>query len=398
VRYDYIDQAPDLTAFCRDISGASAIAFDTEFIAEDTYRPQLCLLQVAAAGRLAVIDPLAVPDLTPFWELIAVPGRATIVHAGREEFRFCVGAIHRRPEGWFDIQLAAAFVGLEYPAAYSTLIYKLFGETVPKGETRTDWRRRPLSQNQIQYALEDVRYLEPMRNILLERLQSMGREDWFREDTVKWQDAVENHDQQEMWRRVSGIASLSARSLAVVRELWRWRDSEAQRRDCPARRVLRDDLIVELARRKTSDLKRIAAVRGLERAKRHVAEISQHIQLALDLPDNQCPRQLRKGHSNSSQYGLLGQFLNNSLGVISRSAQLAPTLVGTIQDVRDLIAYRLETGDLPAGNPPLLTQGWRAEVVGRVIEDLMHGRLAMRVSDPHATQPLVFEPAAPRGD
>lgn len=392
VHYDYLDDSRGLIDFCREIAEADSIAFDTEFISEDSYQPELCLIQVAAAGRLAVIDPLAIADLQPFWELVSRPGHTTIVHSGREEFRFCVRSGCARPRDWFDVQLAAAFIGMEYPAAYGTLLYKLIGKSVSKGETRTDWRRRPLSRTQLEYALEDVRHLEPMRDILLSRLRELGRELWFQEDIEQWQDEVEEQDQNQNWRRVAGISSLSARSLAIVRELWAWRDEEAKRRNCPPRRLLRDDLLVELARRKIADEKRIGAVRGLERYRRHLGEIANRIQTALDLPDDQCPRLETKNNANTPPFGLLGQYLNASLGVISRSAQLAPTLVGTVQDVRDLIAYRLELGASNGRQPPLLAKGWRAEVVGRVIDDLLEGRLVMRVQDPLADQPLVFEP------
>jgi len=182
VHYDYLDNASGLQDFCRDIARAESIAFDTEFISEDSYQPDLCLIQVAADGRLAVIDPLAVEDLKPFWDLLSQPTHTTIVHSGREEFRFCVRSGSARPSGWFDVQLAAAFVGLEYPAAYGTLIHKLIGKSVAKGETRTDWRRRPLSRTQLEYALEDVRHLKPMHDILLNRLRDLGRETCIRED------------------------------------------------------------------------------------------------------------------------------------------------------------------------------------------------------------------------
>src|SRR5207244_2461404 len=151
------------------IAGSGAIAFDTEFVSEDSYRPDLCLVQVAAAGKLAVIDPHAVEDLAPFWNLLAAEGHETIVHAGREEFRFCRRAIGRRPARLFDIQLAAALIGLEYPAAYGTLISRLLGQRLGKGETRTDWRKRPLTPVQLEYALQDVIYLEPLRDLIHER-------------------------------------------------------------------------------------------------------------------------------------------------------------------------------------------------------------------------------------
>lgn len=396
VEYEYIDNQQKLAEFCDAIAECPVIGFDTEFISEDTYRPELCLVQVAAGAKLGIIDPLATGDVSPFWRVLAAPNHATIVHAGREEFRFCTQSINQRPSGWFDIQLAAGFVGLEYPAAYSTLISRLLGKTLPKGETRTDWRKRPLSDRQLEYALQDVLYLEPIRDLLTARLIELERLSWLEEDLERWQNQLEHDESRERWRRVSGVNGLSRRSLAIVRELWQWRDAEAQRRDCPQRRVLRDDLIVELARRKTADPRRIQALRGLERLKRHHQELAQRIQSALDLPDDQCPAQMARSGNNSAQFGLLGQFLNSALGTICRSVNLAPTLVGTIQDVRDLVGFRLGIEMPPNGRPPALSEGWRADVVGRVIDDLLAGRLALRVEDAHRDQPLEFVPVPER--
>jgi len=391
VDYVYIDNQQKLAEFCDEIADYPVIGFDTEFISEDTYRPELCLIQVAAGSKLGIIDPFAAGDVSSFWRVLAAPDRTTIVHAGREEFRFCAQAINQRASGWFDIQLAAGFVGLEYPAAYSTLISKLIGKTLPKGETRTDWRRRPLSDRQLEYALQDVLYLEPIRDLLTERLIKLDRLSWLEEDLERWQDQLEHDESQERWRRVSGINGLSRRSLAIVKEIWRWRDGEAQRRDCPQRRVLRDDLIVELARRKSADPRRIQALRGLERLKRYHEDLAAQIQIALNLPDDKCPEQLSRGGKNSAQFGLLGQFLNTALGTICRTARLAPTVVGTIQDVRDLVAFRLGIDQPSDGRPPALAEGWRADVVGRVIDDLLSGKLAIRVENVHADQPLAFE-------
>jgi len=392
VEYAYIDDQKKLAQFCDEIADAPVIGFDTEFISEDSYRPELCLIQVAAGDTLGIIDPLAAGDVSSFWRVLAAPGHITIVHAGREEFRFCAHSIGERPSGWFDIQLAAGFVGLEYPAAYSTLISKLLNKTLPKGETRTDWRRRPLSDRQLEYALHDVIYLAPIRDLLMTRLKKLDRVSWVEEDLERWQNQLEHDESRERWRRVSGINGLSRRSLAIVQEIWKWRDAEAQRRDCPQRRVLRDDLIVELARRKTSDPRRIQALRGLERVKRHHEELAERIQVALDLPDDQTPEPFSRGGKNSAQFGLLGQYLNCALGTICRSAKLAPTVVGTIQDVRDLVAFRLGIDQPSGGRTPALAEGWRADVVGRVIDDLLAGKLAIRVEDVLADQPLAFEP------
>jgi len=380
--------AQGLAALADQLADADTIAFDTEFVSEDTYRSELCLIQIAAGDRLSVVDPLAVTDTAPFWERLAAEGHETVVHAGREELCFSLSIIGRRPARLFDVQIAAGLVGYEYPAGYGSLLNKLLGESPKKGETRTDWRRRPLSHHQIDYALDDVRYLVALRDRLRDQLEKLGRNAWMDAEMAAWQDDVEASRTREKWRRVSGINGLSARSLAIVRELWRWRETEAERRDLPVRRVLRDDLIVELARRQTADLKRISAVRGLERGdlKRHMPEIARHIDIALQLPDSGVPQFERR--EVPQQLNVLGQFLATALTSICRGARLAPSLVGTASDVRDLIAFRLGYN---VDEPPLLATGWRAEVVGQQLDDLLFGRTSIRIVDPKSDEPLAFE-------
>ncbi len=255
----------ELAALCQSLATSSTISFDTEFVSEHTYRSQLCLIQVCAGDQLAAIDPLAVKDLSPFWEQIVAPGREIIVHAGREEMGFCLRAVGRLPERVFDVQVAAGLIGLEYPAGYGNLINRVLGLSAAKGETRTDWRRRPLSDRQIHYALEDVRHLIPLRDKLAARLERLGRFDWLDEEMSAWRSDTAESFTRQRWRKVTGSSSLSGRNLAIVRELWLWREQEAQRRDSPARQVLRDDLIVELARRRSAEPQQIRAIRGFER-------------------------------------------------------------------------------------------------------------------------------------
>jgi ribonuclease D len=130
VQYEYISSGTDLKQFCEQAKSASSIYYDTEFVSEDTYRPELCLVQVAVADQLAVIDPYEVGSTAPFWDLITAGEHQTVVHAGREEFRFCWHATEKRPNNLFDVQIAAGLIGLEYPASYGKLIAKLLGDRV----------------------------------------------------------------------------------------------------------------------------------------------------------------------------------------------------------------------------------------------------------------------------
>jgi ribonuclease D len=390
VQFEYIKTEDHLRRFCDEMKSAECVAFDTEFVSEDSFRPDLCLIQVAVAGRLAVIDSKVIDDVTPFWQWVVSPGHETLVHSGREELRFCWWATGARPVELFDTQIAAALVGMEYPAAYSTLINRLLDKTLSKDETRTDWRKRPLSQRQIEYALMDVAYLEQIRDNLRSKLDRLDRRGWLATEMEAWQSEVISAESNDRWRRVSGISGLSPRSLAVVRALWAWREEEAEKRNIPARRMLRDDLIIELAKRQSADPKRVTAIRGLEYGhwQKHMPKISAAIESALQLPEEECPRPIRG--NGYQQLSLLGQFISTALGSICREAKVAPSMVGTVQDIRELLADRLGMRSKQEP-PPALAQGWRAEVVGNMVDELLRGKLAVKIEDPHSDEPLAFE-------
>ena len=366
------------------------LCFDTEFVSEHTYRSQLCLVQVAAPGILAVIDTLKARDLEPFWRLLAEPGRTTVVHAGREEFGFILHAIRTRPSQLFDVQVAAGLVDHDYPAGYASIVRRFLNLPTNKGETRTDWRQRPLTQAQLEYAVDDVRHLEQLWRKLERKLESLGRVAWMQEEMAAWQDDVEQSFSRKRWRRVSGLNGLSRRELAIARELWHWRDSVAEERDMPPKRVLRDDLLVELCKRKSADERQISAIRGMQRSDlRYILKgLSDAIARGLDLPEEECPGGERH-RTPPPQLAMLGQFMATAVAGMCRSEHLAPALVGTSSDMRDLLAYKLGYHD--GDRPPLLASGWRANVVGSLVDDLLAGRAALRIGDIKSHDPLVIE-------
>ncbi|MEI8375760.1 MAG: HRDC domain-containing protein [Planctomycetota bacterium] len=390
MNYESITTDGQLGEFCKELASSPWIALDTEFVSEHTYRPELCLIQVSTPQRLAMIDAMVVHDVRPFWQAVVDGSHETIVHAGRGEMEFCLLAVGQLPKNLFDVQLAAGLAGIEYPAGYGTLVAKLLGESSEKQETRTDWRKRPLSKRQLDYAVQDVYYLGLIRDRIHARLEELGRLSWMTEDTTAWCEELCLAMSSERWRRVSGNSGLDQRSLAIVHELWKWRESEAKRRDQPARRVLRDDLIIELAKRQTADVKRIGAVRGLERGDllRKVNDIAACIQRALALPEEQCPP--RTPRDTTPQLSVLGQFLFSALGSVCRQTHMAPNLVGGPNDIRDWIAWRL-AGAETLRRLPKLASGWRAEFVGRLFDDLLSGKTSIRIGDPASEFPLILE-------
>lgn len=388
--YELIADDEAFDKLIKELETADFIGFDTEFVSEDCYRPDLCLLQIATRDQFWIVDTKSISDAKRFWEVLVEGDHETVVHAGREELRFCLQATGKSPRNMVDIQIAAGFVGLEYPAAYSTLVSKLLGISLSKGETRTDWRRRPLTNRQLDYALQDVVYLASIRDVLLKKLEKLGRSAWLTDEIQNWQTDIEQYETQKRWRRVGGISGLSRRGLAIVRELWIWREKEGERRNRTPRRILRDDLIVELARRETSDSVRIQSVRGFERRelKRHIGEICDCVQRGLDLPEDQLPK--KSNYQSTPQLNLVGQFLTAAVGSLCRDASIAPAIVGTTQEIRELVSFRLGLRGNHGQEPPELAKGWRGELIGESINDLLAGRAGLRIDDPMSDQPLTI--------
>ena len=388
--FDHVTSDAEVRDLVDRLARHPFVAFDTEFVSEHTYRSQLCLVQVAAPGILAVIDTLKARDLEPVWRLLAEPGRTTVVHAGREEMGFILQAIQARPSKLFDVQVGAGLVDHDFPAGYASIVRRFLNLPTNKGETRTDWRQRPLSQAQLDYALDDVRHLERIWRKIESKLDALGRTSWMEEEMASWQDEVEESFIRKRWRRVSGLSGLSRRELAVARELWHWRDSVAEARDMPPKRVLRDDLLVELCKRKSADPREISAIRGMQRSDlRHIlGGLSEAIARGLELPEEECPGG-EKFRAPPSQLAVLGQFMATALAGACRQMNLAPALVGTASDMRDLLAWKL--GYHHGDRDPVLASGWRAAVVGPIVDDLLSGRAALRIGDLNSNDPLVIE-------
>ncbi|MEQ8211437.1 MAG: HRDC domain-containing protein [Lacipirellulaceae bacterium] len=383
-----LTQQAEVDALCRRIAPSPVIGIDTEFVSEHTFYPELCLIQVATADEMAVIDPQEV-DVLPFWKMLVEGEHTTVLHAGREEFNFILRAVGKLPTDVFDVQIAAGLCSNEYPAAYGSVVHKFLNHKPRKGEQRTDWRKRPLTDAQIDYALEDVRYLLDLRTTLVELLEERQRISWFEQEMARWSQTVVEAQDRRDWRRTSGIGRLNPTGLAIVRELWHWRYEEAKQLNQPQKRILRDDLMVEIANRKTDNPERILGIRGLQRGllKRKVDELADCVRRGIANPE----KRNRSGRRRElpTQLNLLGQFLTPAMTTICRQAEVAASMVGTATDFREFIAHRMgfsETEELPK-----LAQGWRGELVGNLIDDLLNGKKSIRIANLDDEDPLVFD-------
>ncbi|HEY2786980.1 MAG TPA: ribonuclease D [Fimbriiglobus sp.] len=383
-----VASSADLTVCLDHLAGQSQIAFDTEFVGEDTYRPELCLVQVATAEKLFLIDPYATGPLDGFWNLLTDPNRLVIVHAGREEIRMCRYGVGRPPANVFDVQIAAGLVGYAYPIGYGNLVNDVLGIRTNKGETLTDWRRRPLTPAQERYAYDDVRYLLPIWKRLSDKLKKRGRVDWAAEEfAVAVRRALGGDPGTERWRKVKGLGGLDRRGLAIARSLFQWREDFADRVNRPARYLLRDDLIADIARRLPTKIDDLTPLRGLPRGEAEA--ILNSVRRAVTSAPDEWPEKEERDH-DPPHVALLAQLLGVVLAEFAAREQIAPNMVATTSDLRTLARSRQKKGALPADFP--LAHGWRAGSALPELAAVLDGERALRVADPRSKYPIRVEP------
>jgi ribonuclease D len=395
---EHVVATPEEFADClAHVGRVPVVAFDTEFVGEDAYRPELCLLQVATLERLFVIDPFGCGPLDAFWHLLLDPARTTVVHAGREDLRICNFAVGRPPANVFDVQLAAGMVGLAYPVGYAGLVQDLLGQRMTKGETLTDWRRRPLSAAQMRYAFDDVRFLLPAWKKLSDRLARHNRTGWAAEEFAGFVSrAVADDAAVERWRKIKGLGSLDRRGLAVAREVYAWREGFAARVNRPPRMMLRDDLLAEIARRAPARPDDLQSLRGLPRGEADA--ILEAVRRAKALPVEECP-EVEARENDPANVVLLGNLLGVVLADLCARLRLAPNLVSSGADLKSVVRARVARQPLP--DVPL-TRGWRYHAILAELLAVLDGTHTVRVARPTSSAPLQFVPVpaapAPAGD
>jgi ribonuclease D len=369
------------------VTAAERVAFDTEFVSEGSYEPILCLIQLATEAGIWLVDPLAVSDLRELWDALTDDTREMVALAAREEVRFCVRYGGRAPARLLDPQIAAGLLGYGYPLSHTNLVKKALGVNVASGEAFTDWRKRPLSPRQLEYAADDVRHLLALADRLSADARRRGRAAWVEGECRRLVERVSG-DPEDRWR-VSGSASLNRRDLAVLRELWRWRDQAARSANSPPRRILRDELLVEIARRKPANQADLFALRGMDRGflQKAGSAIMAAVQAALATPDTDLPRSNRR--SDPPQVAVLSQFLSLAASGLAAEHEVDLALLATSSEVQDFVRWTLGLAE-PDYEPPLL-QGWRGEILGEPLRELLAGQRRVRVRNLKSPNPLVFE-------
>lgn len=371
----YIDQLSDLARFCAEARDKPWITVDTEFVRERTYYPQLCLIQIGTAERTACIDPLALPDLAPLLELIYDRSIIKVLHASSQDLEIFAHLEGRIPGPLFDTQLAAPLVGLPEQMGYANFVRERLGVSLDKAHSRTDWSRRPLSDEQLRYAADDVRYLSDLYPNFMAQLKEMGRLQWLTPEF----EALENIDRyrqvpDQAWLRIRGLEKLRPRSLGVLQTLACWREQLAQEKNLPRNWVIKDEVLVDIARITPAASNELSRIRGLpeKSLSRYGEQIMQLVREGLAGEVKPLPDWKRKGKKPTVQEEVLTDLLQAGLRQLAAHYSINSTVLA---NRKQLSALAHGEQDIP------LLKGWRREMAGLELLAIRNGERIISVAN-----------------
>lgn len=365
---------------------APYLTVDTEFMRDTSYWPRLCLIQIADPDSACIIDPLAEGiDLAPFYRLMTDSPVLKVFHACRQDIEIVFHATGKLPTPVFDTQVAAMVCGFGDSAGYDTLVQKITGRAVDKSSRFTDWARRPLSDQQLEYAIGDVTHLREIYARLSEMLAANGRESWVREEmALLTNPETYRLEPETAWKRIK-TRNIKPRPLARLQAVAAWREREAQDKDVPRNRIARDETLLEIASQPPGDPSGLSAIRGLSGGF-HKSAAGQRLwdalQAAEALDDDALPR-IAKSGGRPAPTPPMADLLKVLLKIRTQESDVAARLVASSADVEAIA--RGET-DVPA-----LT-GWRKQVFGNDALALMRGDLALGATPGGKIEIIELEP------
>ena len=371
-----ITDTDELRKACRHLAEASFVTVDTEFLRESTFWPELCLIQCATpqsnGGEGYIIDPLAAGiDLQPFFALMADEGVVKVFHAARQDIEIIYKLGNLIPHPVFDTQVAAMVCGYGDCISYDQLVFKITGASVDKSSRFTDWKRRPLSQKQLDYAIADVTHLRKVYQKLEANLEEQGRANWVSEEM----DILTSNDTYDMppenaWRRLK-LRVRKPRDLLMLKRLAQWREEEAQRNDVPRGRVIKDEAIYEISGNPPRSIEDLDRFRGLSRGfdkNRWGAAILGVANEVLNTAKDHLPK-LPKQKQAPEGCSAATEMLKLLLKLVAEQNGVAPKILATVDDLEKIAAD--DEADVMA------LKGWRREVFGNKALKLKHGKIAI---------------------
>lgn len=370
-----ITETAELDAFCSQLAKAPFVTIDTEFLRESTFWAQLCLVQMAGPEEAAIIDPLAAGlDLTPFFKLMADERVTKVFHAARQDIEIFVKEAGAVPRPLFDTQVAAMVCGYGDQVGYEQLVKRVTGHQLDKTSRFTDWSRRPLSAKQANYAIADVTHLRDVYLSLSAQLAEQDRTTWVDEEMAVLTDlkTYQTHP-EDAWKRLK-MRVKKPRQLAVMQAVAAWRETEAQDRDVPRSRVLKDDAIYEIAQQQPRDVESLGRLRTIPRGFERSAvarAILAAVESAFDIPDGELPR-VPRPKSAPEHASAAAELLKVLLKKVAEEQGVAARIIAGSDDLERIAAD--DQADVPA------LKGWRLKLFGEQALALKNGRLALSMS------------------
>jgi len=354
------------------LHGVTLIAVDTEFFRETTYYPQLALVQIATDSIVACIDPLAFDAKAALGKLLLDNSITKIFHSCSQDLEVLFYYLGEAPGAIYDTQIANALLTEHHQIGYASLVENELGTALDKSQTRTNWLQRPLTHKQLQYAGDDVYYLYQLQNLLDEKLQQAGRKSWFDEDSARliddknsYQVAIEN-----LWKRVKGSSRLSRRQLATIQAVAVWREALARDKDRTRRKILADDIVVNLAVTPPETLHALDQLIG-EKYNFNNEEkqrLLDAVVASLQIPREQCPDNQFNALDNEQKSTLkkLQQLVNTK----AEELGISSAILASRKDLEQLI-LSFNSPDKPGAAGLNLLQGWRLRCIGQQLADIM---------------------------
>ncbi|MGU9962369.1 MAG: ribonuclease D [Candidatus Puniceispirillales bacterium WSBS_2018_MAG_OTU23] len=372
-----IKSTEDLAALCSRLASHDHIAIDTEFMRETTYYSKLCLVQLASSDEAASVDPLAKDiDLTPLFALMRDKTTLKVFHAGRQDLEIFVDMMGDLPTPCYDSQIAAMVCGFGDQAGYDKLVHGFLDINIDKGSRFTDWAQRPLTDKQIHYALNDVIYLEQIYPMLRDRIDAAGRSHWLDEEMTVLADlSIYKPDPLEAWRKIKQRGNKPG-MLNRLKYLAAWREVEAQRRNVPKPRLIKDDSLIAIALANPSDKDSLGGVRGFPggRGGKLLPDIMTVLNNANSTPkeDHPAPPAQNPRRPSPAVVDILRVLLKH----VTDSNDIAPRLIASADDLEKIALG--EVGEKYEDVKAM--QGWRYDIFGKSAEDIKNGRLAITIN------------------
>lgn len=366
----------DLAAFCDRARAFPAVAVDTEFLRERTFHPRLCLVQLATPEESVAVDPLALTDLAPLAELLADPKLVKVFHACAQDMEVLLHTLGVLPAPIFDTQVAAAFLGERMQTSYNGLVHTFCGVNLPKTESLTDWARRPLTPEQLEYALDDVRWLIKAYDVMRARLEEEGRLSWVLDELRPLADRAHYEvDRRQAYKRVKRVTSCTRRQLGIARELAAWREGRAERLNIPRKWVMSDEVLIALVKRSPREVADVRSVRGTEQlSENDVASILVAVERGRRCPTDRLPAVHHPRKAPSGDLESVCDLMYALLRLIADRSGVATAMIASREDLADYV-------DHPERSR--LREGWRFELVGTRLDDLLAGNMGLTVVDRH---------------